>query len=259
MAITLAQHSRWNRRERAMSRIIHVGILVCAGTPRRLPNVGLPPVLSHADLDEAVAIISRDVRIYRPFQIADSQWRIHYSFAFRVARTSSTVPVHSDISNPPPPALLAEGERRTGGDALREARRRSLENIAIVAEAYPGDPHGPCFDSNGVNVSVYPTVDGLQSRLSNAMIVGRADDLTSPRTAAHEVGHLLGLANAIEGEAPERIMGLRSPNRRLTSRDQELIHRAIERNLPGIRRPPAYHTAGSLPEYTFPGASWVRE
>jgi hypothetical protein len=123
--------------------------------------------------------------------------------------------------------------------------RHRFDNIAVVHPHFHGFGTEACAPALDVHGGIVQPTDstrhpGLQTRASDVIWIGlngmSPDDPNVSQTAAHEMGHLLGLASRPHDGG---IMGSRRVTREeyvhrfLSDRDKDLVHLAVETRVPG--------------------------
>ena len=81
--------------------------------------------------------------------------------------------------------------------------------------------------------------------------LGLREEIATPEnTPAHEIGHILGLANC---DRSGSIMGAHATGRRFMADEQQLVHEAVERRINGMRMPDRMRTQFPQAAYRFAG------
>lgn len=236
---------------RIRTRRTRFGILLFPGQVRRRANQRPPydPPVTRAQLvDVHTRMTFQAASIWQPFVIEEGDDTIEYSFVIDIGISEDMTPVRAgsidsgswaeDGSDPE--------HTRPHRSARDEALRNDFGNIAVVHShfhAFGTEACAPALDAHGGITQPTPSTrhPGLQTRTSDVIWLGlngmSPDDSTVSQTAAHEMGHLLGLASrGLDGG----IMGRRlraAPGkyvrRFLSDRDEELVHLAVETRVPG--------------------------
>ncbi|MFP4283646.1 MAG: hypothetical protein ACLFU2_13580 [Opitutales bacterium] len=256
MAFTVADYLTSDRGAvRRIDRTVHVGILICPGTAPGGTNSRRNKGVTRGKLGLAAQIIRRDATsVFRPFMLSANDAQYHYQFAFELVVSRSDVPVQYHLNGPAPATAIREGLFRDAGHALAEARRRGLENIAVLVVQVPGPACAPRVSNSGEARPTGSSAPGLQQHTSNLLRLGITEELRqSELTPAHEVGHILGLSNCLSGS------GIMSGgghgvgrHRRFLPAEQELLHRAIGMQLTGISRPARLIRSAQQGPHRFP-------
>jgi hypothetical protein len=232
-------------------RRIRFGIMLFPGQVRRRANQRQPddPPVTRAQLVSAhTRMIFQAASIWQSFVIEESDYTIEYSFTIDLGISENATPVRAgsldsgswaeDGSDPE--------HTRTHRSARDEALRNDFGNIAVVHphfHAFGAEACAPALDTHGGITQPTPSTrhPGLQTRASDVIWIGlngmSPDDPTVSQTAAHEMGHLLGLASrgpdgGIVGRRLRAAPG-QYVRRFLSDRDKELVHLAVETRVPG--------------------------
>lgn len=189
------------------------------------------PGLTRGKLEQTVAIIQRQASIWRSFEVEADHRRITYRFTFKVEATQDERLVR-DV----PPAAQGsdvaddDGEARGYRDVMGEVRM--FENVAVVH---------PWFSDNPASRLITHTGDVLRTNLEGRLLTHPCNLMRLPHseltssvnlTAAHEIGHLLGLGHQrAQDDATGGtfiMQGASSADRAVRRSDQLNLHAAVE-------------------------------
>lgn len=220
------------------------------GQVRARPNQRPPldPPVTRAQLVSVhTRMTFQAASIWQPFAIEDGGNTIEYAFTIEIGISDNAMPVRAGSIDPGYWTEDASDPERTRShaSARAEALRNHFDNIAVVHpyfRAFGTEACAPVLDAGGriAQPSDSTRYPGLQSRTSDVLWIGlngmSPDDPTVSQTAAHELGHMLGLASrgpdgGIMGS--RRFAGGQYIPRLLSDREKELVHLAIETRVPG--------------------------
>lgn len=193
-------------------------------------------------------------RVWGPFQVEANGITYAYEFDFHIAMASTMTPVRRFVrdTNADRDREVPEESARPIVDAFAEANAARFANIALVHTALRGNACAPCIQRPGGLVAPSaPRAEhpGVLTRTSNAMVLhlGAIQEADN-RTVAHELGHMLGMAD-FNYQGPDLMARDRHRGdsvRRLTDRDKERFHDVLAVSPLGVRwvggRPPEPHS-----------------
>ena len=253
---------------RRVERVISMRVLVCPGveiidghfSPEELHRESdrvvcvrrgwkptYAPGLRFEQMQEVMQRLPIQARTWRPFVVAEHPRRGHrkpvqfsYRFELQFLESHDKYPVLDAASNGGDPPLLVDDTRRPGrfhASALAEKRARHCDAIVIVHPSLgQRDAHAIVLDAGG-NFRSPGHESTPMTECSNLIRMGFDVGIhdAGALTGAHEVGHCLGLGDAL----PVTVHGARvgfqplmlsaqGASRELTDRDMLPLHQVAQ-------------------------------
>lgn len=225
---------------RELLREIKASVLVFPGAGVQRGNVSQPDrPLQLADLDAIVSAMRTQVALiyhgfsaHVPARRGTPRHDVRYRFHIGVARTENAAPVpFSEPTAAGYRALEVGNSGRSHASALQEARERSFTNIAVVYPWIRGNTCAPRFEAGGSASRITASrrhPDVLDPVSNTVVVAGHTVVAPGNQTFAHEVGHLLGMADRRYQGREIMSQAAAGETRLLTPADQFRLHNSVE-------------------------------